>query len=73
MANAQSDSDCIESAYEQIVGSLYQSLFNNLVSNPGNQQKAVTEFTTGWQLAKQARQLALGVVAPPLAAAKTGT
>lgn len=71
MADApKSDADCIESAYEDLVGNLYTNLFQNLAGDPGNDQKYVTAFTTGWQLAKHAKQLALGVVGSSSAAAK---
>jgi hypothetical protein len=71
MADApRSDADCIQSAYEALVGNLYTTLFQNLAGDPGNDQKYVTAFTAGWQLAKHAKQLALGVVGSPAAAAK---
>jgi hypothetical protein len=66
----KTDADCIESAYEDLVGNLYTNLFQNLAGDPGNDQKYVTSFTTGWQLAKHAKQLALGVVGSSSAAAK---
>ena len=70
---AKSDADCIESAYEDTVGNLYSTLFQNLAGDPGNEQKYVTSFTKGWQLAKHAKQLALGVVGSSSAVAKTAS
>jgi hypothetical protein len=67
----KSDADCIESAYEDAIGTLYKTLLANLAGDPGNDKKYVTSFTNGWQLAKHAKQLALGVVGPAAAPAKT--
>jgi hypothetical protein len=70
---AKTDADCIESAYEDTVGSLFSALFTNLAGDPGNDQTHVTAFKNGWQIAKRAKQLALGVVGPPSAAAGAGS
>jgi hypothetical protein len=60
----KSDADSIESAYEDTVEGLYKTLFQNLAGDPGHDEKYVAAFKAGWQLAKRAKQLALGVVGP---------
>jgi hypothetical protein len=74
-AAAKSDADCIESAYESALGDLFEQLFKNLTGlpdGPGDQQY-VAKFTTGYNAAKHAKELALGVVGPskPTIAATT--
>jgi hypothetical protein len=74
-AAAKSDADCIESAYESALGDLFEQLLNNLrglPDGPGD-QRYVAKFTTGYNAAKHAKELALGVVGPsrPTIAATT--
>jgi hypothetical protein len=74
-ATAKSDADCIESAYESALGNLFEQLFKNLTGlpdGPGDQQY-VAKFATGYNAAKHAKELALGVVGPskPMIAATT--
>jgi hypothetical protein len=73
---AKSDADCIQSGYEDAVGGLFKQLFDNLVGQPDGpgDQRYLAMFTTGYNMAKHAKALALGVVggpAPAVAAAKT--
>jgi hypothetical protein len=72
-STAKSDGDCIEGAYEDALGNLFKQLFENLAGQsdgPGD-QNYVAKFTAGYNLAKHAKALALGVVGPstPMAAA----
>jgi hypothetical protein len=63
MANApKSDADCIEAAYEDAVTALYKQFFTNLTGQPKNEKELLANFTTGVQLAKRAKTLALGIV-----------
>lgn len=74
-AAAKSDADCIESAYESALGDLFEQLLNNLTGLPDGpgDQRYVAKFTTGYNAAKHAKELALGVVGPsrPTIAATT--
>ena len=69
MADApMSDADCIQAGYEDAIQATFKSFVSNLLSQGDN--KALSEFTSGLQLVRKARTLALGVVqAAPSAAA----
>jgi hypothetical protein len=67
---AKSDADCIVSAYEDAIGGLFKQMFQNLSGDPKNEQTHVTHFTNGVQLARHAKQLALGVIGPAPAVAR---
>jgi hypothetical protein len=66
----KSEADCIESAYEDAVGTLFTQLFQNMTSQPGDSQELVAHFTTGLNVLREAKQLALGVVNAPQVSAK---
>jgi hypothetical protein len=68
-SETKSDADCIESAYETAVGTLFTQLFQNMTSQPGDSQELVAHFTTGLNILRKAKQLALGVVNAPQASA----
>ena len=63
MVNApKSDADCIEAAYQDALTALYKQFFTSLTGQPKNEKELLANFTTGLQLAKRAKTLALGVV-----------
>jgi hypothetical protein len=66
-AAAKSDADCIESAYESALGDLFEQLLNNLTGLPDGpgDQRYVAKFTTGYNAAKHAKELALGLSGLP--------
>jgi hypothetical protein len=75
-AAAKSDADCIESAYESALGDLFEQLLKNLTGlpdGPGDQRYVAKFITSGYNAAKHAKELALGVVGPskPTIAATT--
>jgi hypothetical protein len=63
---AKSDGDCIESAYEGPLGDLFKQLLRDLTGQPDGpgDQHYVAMFTKGYNAAKHAKALALGVVGP---------
>jgi hypothetical protein len=64
MADApMSDADCIQAAYEDAIQATFKSFVSNLLSQGDN--KALSEFTSGLQLVRKAKTLALGVVQNP--------
>ena len=67
---AKSDADCIQSAYEDALASLFRQLFENLTGRPDGpgDQSYVAKFTAGYNAAKHGKELALRVVgsSPPM-------
>ncbi|HEY1863150.1 MAG TPA: hypothetical protein VGG77_05540 [Roseiarcus sp.] len=63
---AKSDADCIQTAYEDALAGLFKQLFENLTGQPDGPggQRYVAKFTVGYNAAKNAKALALGVVGP---------
>jgi uncharacterized protein len=63
---AKSDADCIQSAYEDALAGLFKQLFENLTGQPDGpgDQRYVAKFTAGYNAAKHAKGLTLGVVGP---------
>ena len=72
-STARSDADCIQSAYESALGDLFKQLLENLTGQPDGpgDQHYVAIFATGYNAAKHAKELAIGVVGPsaPMTAA----
>jgi hypothetical protein len=66
-STAKPDADCLQSAYESALGDLFEQLFKNLTGLPDGpgDEHYVAMFTTGYNVAKHAKELALGVVGPP--------
>lgn len=60
----KSDADCIEAAYQDAVGALFKQFFTNLTAQPNNEKQLLASFSNGLQLAKKAKELALGVAQP---------
>jgi hypothetical protein len=59
--------DAIEAAYQTHVQTLFKSLVTNLGDQPVSHQsdrQSVDKFTTGLNIAKRPKQLALNVVGP---------
>jgi hypothetical protein len=65
-STANSDADCIQSAYEDALAGLFKQLFENLTGQPDGpgDESYVVKFTKGYTAAKHAKGLALGVVGP---------
>jgi hypothetical protein len=64
MADApMSDAECIQAAYEDAMQATFKSFVSNLLSQGDN--KALSEFTSGLQLVRTAKTLALGVIQNP--------
>lgn len=68
----------IEAAYQAHLQTLFKSLITNLGDQPVSRQsdqQSVDKFTTGLNIAKRAKQLALNVVGPasPARAAASGS
>jgi uncharacterized protein len=64
---AKSDADCVQSAYEDALAEIFTQFLHNLTGQPDGpgDQHYVTIFTAGYNAAKHAKALALGVVGPP--------
>jgi len=88
MPEANSEVDAIETAYGEHVETLYKNLVMCLLDGgpapgPGAEQQCIRHFTTGLNLARRARELALTIcsetaapkvsLAPPAAAPKAAT
>jgi hypothetical protein len=67
-ANTSVEAAAIEAAYQARVGTLYALLATSLGDSPGAEKQAVDRFTTGLNIAKRARQLALSVTGAEVAA-----
>jgi hypothetical protein len=63
MPNSTPEADAIEQGYEDEIIALFRTLFTNLIDEPAEQQ-SVAKFTAGLNVAKRARDLALGVIQP---------
>ncbi len=66
------EADLIESAYADLVKVLYKTLFNSLqdsggIPSPGIEQQCLEHFSTGLNLARRARELALKASTTPAA------
>jgi hypothetical protein len=61
MPAASSDADTIEAAYQDHVKTVFIGLCTSLEQGKSDQQ-SIEQFTTGYNIAKHARYLALGVV-----------
>jgi hypothetical protein len=57
-----SDAECIQAAYEDAIQATFKSFVSNLAAQGDG--TALSEFTSGLQLVRKARTLALGVVQP---------
>ena len=64
MPNSSPEADAIEQGYEDQIRELFRTLFTNLIDDPTEQQ-SVAKFTAGLNIAKRARDLALGVIQRP--------
>ena len=83
MAQANSEADAIETAYQDHIAILYKNLVSCLMDSdtgpsPGAEQQCIQHFTTGLNLARRAKELALNIssatAAPKVAlASPTGT
>lgn len=69
------ETSAIHAAYQEQIKALFKVLVNNIIDEPishQTDQQSLAKFTTGLNVAKRARQLALSAVAPRLAAATRG-
>ena len=61
MADApMSDAECVQAAYEDALQATFKTFVANLVTQ--GDTKALSEFTSGLQLVRKAKTLALGVI-----------
>jgi hypothetical protein len=73
-AGDSTDTNAIESAYQEQIQVLFKMLVTNIVDG-GNNQKALAKFTAGLNVTRQAKQLALGAIgsaAPAMAMMSRG-
>jgi hypothetical protein len=66
MAQANPEADAIETAYEDHIAILYKNLVSCLMDSdtepsPGGEQQCIQHFTTGLNLARRAKELALNI------------
>jgi len=66
MAQANPEADAIETAYENRIAILYKNLVSCLMDSdaepsPGGEQQCIQHFTTGLNLARRAKELALNI------------
>jgi hypothetical protein len=69
------ETSAIHAAYQEQIRALFKVLVNNIIDEPishQTDQQSLAKFTTGLNVAKRARQLALSAVAPTVAAATRG-
>jgi hypothetical protein len=69
------ETSAIHAAYQEQIQALFKVLVNNIIDEPishQTDQQSLAKFTTGLNVAKRARQLALSAVAPTVAAATRG-
>jgi hypothetical protein len=62
------EASAIEEAYAEQIRGLFKVLFTNLIDTSGSDRQSVTKFSAGLNLAKRARDLALGAIESPSSA-----
>jgi hypothetical protein len=70
------ETSAIDAAYQEQIQALFKVLVNNIIDEPishQTDQQSLAKFTTGLNVARRARQLALSAVAPTEAAATRGS
>jgi hypothetical protein len=67
ISTSSAEASAIGEAYAEQIRGLFRVLFTNLIDTPGSDRESAAKFSTGLNLAKRARDLALSAIETPSA------